>query len=427
MSSPLPAEATSPPTLRAGSTGRWLVRLRWVAVVGQLAVIAVAVVPLRLTLPLGPMLGLAAVVAATNVWLMQRLRHGAPLGNTGIALLLAADTTVLTALLALAGGIQNPFSALYLVNVVLATVVVGGLLTWALVAYSIACYGLLFFLPSAHHAHHLMGMFPLHLEGMWAAFTVTALVTAYFVTRISAALARSDAERIALQRRAALDDKLAALSTLAAGAAHELATPLATMGLVADDFEAAAAQGGLPPAFHDDARLLKEQIARCRDILHQLSADSGAAVGELPVELPVGALLERVLASLPEPRRARVERLPSCDKVRLSVPPRAFTQVLRNLVSNALDAGEGPVTLSADAVGENVRFVIEDRGAGMPPEVLARVGEPFFTTKAPGRGMGLGVFLARAVIERQGGSLRLRSTVGEGTTAQLELPRSSHG
>jgi two-component system sensor histidine kinase RegB len=85
------------------------------------------------------------------------------------------------------------------------------------------------------------------------------------------------------------------------------------------------------------------------------------------------------------------------------------------------------VTLSEDAVGENVRFAIEDRGAGMPPEVLARVGEPFFTTKPPGRGMGLGVFLARAVVERQGGSLRLRSTVGEGTTAQLELPRAPHG
>lgn len=413
-------------TSRTDLAGRWLVRLRWVAVVGQLAVIALAVGALHLTLPLAPMIALACLVAATNVWLHLRVERHSPLRNTAIAWLLGADTTVLTALLALAGGIQNPFSALYLVNVVLATVVVGGVWTWALVAYSIGCYGLLFLLPSAHHVHRMgMGMFPLHLEGMWAAFTVTALVIAYFVTRITAALARSNAEVAALQRRAALDDKLASLSTLAAGAAHELATPLGTMGLVADELEAAALGGQLPLAFHEDARLLKGQIARCRDILHQLSADSGTAVGELPSELGVEALLDQVVASLSVERRERVERRVSTPALRLRLPPRAFAQVLRNLVSNALDAGEGPVALAVTSDSGRVQFSVRDQGAGMSPEVLARAGEPFFTTKPAGKGMGLGVFLARAVTERLGGELRLRSTAGEGTTAEIDLPGSA--
>jgi two-component system sensor histidine kinase RegB len=407
---------------RTALTGRWLLQLRWVAVVGQLAVVALAEGALHLSLPLAPMLGLALLVAASNLWLTRRVSRPTPLGDGVIAGLLAADTTVLTALLALVGGIQNPFSALYLVNVVLATVVVGGAWMWALVAYSIGCYGFLFLLPSANHVHHMMGMFPLHLEGMWAAFTVTALVTAYFVTRITKALAQSDAELAALQQRAARDDKLASLSTLAAGAAHELATPLGTMGLIADDFEAAIPQGTLPPAFHDDARLLQGQIARCRDILHQLSADSGNAVGELPSDLLAERLLERVLASLPEARRERVEPSVSDASLRLHVPERAFTQVLRNLVSNALDASEGPVTLAVTAEPGRVRLSIRDQGAGMPPEVLARVGEPFFTTKPVGQGMGLGVFLARAVTERLGGALRLRSEQGLGTTAEIELP-----
>jgi len=407
---------------RTKLTGRWLVQLRWVAVVGQLAVVALAEGALHLSLPLAPMLGLALVVAASNLWLKRQVDQATPLGNAVIAGLLAADTTVLTALLALAGGIQNPFSALYLVNVVLATVVVGGAWMWALVAYSIGCYGFLFLLPSANHVHHMMGMFPLHLEGMWAAFTITALVTAYFVTRITSALAQSDAELAALQQRAARDDKLASLSTLAAGAAHELATPLGTLALIADDLEAAIPRGTLPSAFHDDARLLKGQIARCRDILHQLSADSGTAVGELPSDVRVERLLEQVLASLPEARRARVEPTVREPALCLHVPERAFTQVLRNLVSNALDASEGPVMLAVTLEAGRVRLCVRDQGAGMPPEVLARVGEPFFTTKPTGQGMGLGVFLARAVTERLGGALRLRSEPGVGTTAVIELP-----
>lgn len=409
----------------SNATARWLVLLRWVAVLGQLAVIALAAWGLHIALPVWPMLALVAAVGATNAWLHQRVRTGSPLGNSAVAILLATDTSVLTALLALAGGIQNPFSAVYLVNVVLATVVVGGPGTWVLVLYSIGCYGLLFLLPSAQHAHHMGGMFPLHLEGMWAAFSITALVIAYFVTRITLALARSNAELSALQRRAALDDKLASLSTLAAGAAHELATPLGTMGLIADDLEAAIARGTLPAPFHDDARLLQGQIARCRDILHQLSADSGEAVGELATPITLAELFDKVLGSLSEARRERVERVLPAPGLATVVPVRAFSQVLRNLVSNALDAGPGRVVLSASVQGAHLRFAVSDHGRGMPPEVLARVGEPFFTTKPPGKGMGLGVFLARAVVERLGGTLRLTSEQGKGTTAELEMP--AHG
>jgi two-component system sensor histidine kinase RegB len=115
---------------------------------------------------------------------------------------------------------------------------------------------------------------------------------------------------------------------------------------------------------------------------------------------------------------------PSAAATRLRLPPRAVAQALRSLVTNAQDASppRQPVVVSA-AIEDSVLAVeVRDRGPGMPPEVLERIGEPFFTTKPPGRGMGLGLFLTRAVVERLGGSLVIDSTPPDGTRARVVVP-----
>ena len=176
----------------------------------------------------------------------------------------------------------------------------------------------------------------------------------------------------------------------------------------------------------EDVQLIRQQVARCRDILQQMAADAGQLSGEPFVQQSVEAWVEAALAELPEAQR--VHR-PTGAALREPVrgPPRALAQVLRGLLKNALQAsppGAG-VRLTAERLGEQLRVVVEDDGAGMDAQMLARVGEPFFTTKAPGEGMGLGLFLTRALLEQLGGALELQSRPGQGTRVALVLPASS--
>ena len=406
-------------------TLRWLVRLRWMTVVGQVVAVAVA---LALAVPFQPgvVLLLVGLAAASNLALDLRTARGWTPSDRSLAAVLLLDVVILTALLALTGGPSNPFSVIYLVQVALAAMSLGPRWAWLLVGVSVAGYGALFLVPQPAgmqmHMHHGGAeSFPNHLQGMWLAFAVAASMITYTVTRIASELRSREAEVSRLERRAALNDKLASLSTLAAGAAHELGTPLSTIALVAKELESSAQRDGSSPALLEDARLIRAEVDRCRAILHQLSADAGQAVGELPEVLSLETLRTRLGESLTADDQKRVVMEVGGDSEALEIPSRTVVQVVRNLVRNALDASQSPVKVTMAATSSLV-IKVDDRGTGMTPEVLAKAGEPFYTTKPQGKGLGLGLFLARAVAERMGGSLQLQSEPGTGTSARIELP-----
>ena len=198
---------------------------------------------------------------------------------------LTLDTLLLTGLLHATGGASNPFSVLYLVYITLAAVVLGARWTWFLAALSVGCYGLLFatHLP-LEHACHLAPEMQLHLQGMWVAFCVAAVLTAYFVVQMSTAIERRDAEMSAMRDRAARSERLASLTTLAAGAAHELGTPLATIAVAARELERSirALPGAQAAALVEDATLIRSEVDRCRAILNRLGAQVGQTPGEAP-------------------------------------------------------------------------------------------------------------------------------------------------
>jgi two-component system sensor histidine kinase RegB len=305
--------------------------------------------------------------------------------------------------------------------------VLGSRWAWSIVMASVAGYGALFLLPASGsveaHAHH--GGSPMHLQGMWLAFAVTASLITSFVTRIASELRTREREVERLSLQAARSDKLASLSTLAAGAAHELGTPLSTIALVAKELERALArQEPVDPRQVEDARLIRGEVERCREILQQLSSDAGQTLGEKVEPVALGELSRMLGESLTATERGRVHLQLGDGSAAARVPPRSLVQALRNLVRNGLDASTGDVTVALAKVGDRLRVRVQDTGPGMQPEVLARAGEPFFTTKEPGRGMGLGLFLARAVAEKLGGSLQLDSTAA-GTIATLELPQEA--
>ena len=315
-------------------------------------------------------------------------------------------------------------------QIALATITLRPAWTWALVALALLGSAVLFlwhrpFPTDVSHAAYMN----MHLRGMWVAFGVAAGFIVYFLLRVRRALEARETELAASRGRSARQERLASLATLAAGAAHELSTPLATIAVVMKELEHVVARvtGGSEDDALRDIRLVREQVDRCRAILERMSSEAGTSVGEAFVATPVVGVVTTALAGLSPRVSVRTEIDGDDATTRVRVPPRAFSQALRGIIKNAQDASAdgGQIVLRVSAGTAGVHFEVRDTGTGISPGILDRIGEPFFTTKPTGHGMGLGVFLARAIVERLGGHMHLDSAVGVGTTAVLQLPASS--
>jgi two-component system sensor histidine kinase RegB len=368
-----------------------------------------------------PSFAVVAVSLVSNALLQLRVARGRLAHHDRwLAGVVVIDIVLLTALLALTGGPLNPFTLLYLVHVATAAVATPRRTALGLTVFAVAAYGALFspgVFDPAEHMRHMHGPgFALHIRGMWLAFAITAVSVVFFVGRLRLALEvleRTRAEKRAEQQRLeARALRLASLATLAGGAAHELSTPLQAISVISDALQRGRNDRAVLADYAADLDDLAREIARCKDVLAHLAADAGAPGGEPTQTFSNRALIDDVVRAV------------DADRVRVHVngeaewrgPRRALTVAVRGLVKNAQQAGPGLVDVDVDATA----VVVRDAAGGMDAAVLARAGEPFFTTKAPGEGMGLGLFLARTVIESAGGALILQSNSG-GTTVRVEL------
>mgnify|MGYP000241755868 CR=1 FL=1 len=399
-----------------------LIRLRWIAVVGQVLAVGGAQIFLGIPLPLMPIGIVIGLTALSNVFLVVWVRMGRARGwlVPGVLLL---DILLLTALLFFTGGWRNPFSELYLVNLAMAVLVLRPRWAWVFVAIVGGCFGSLF-------VWHQPLVLPPSLPswameaGQWAGLSLSAVLLAVFVGRVVRELHDREKELADARQRAARNAHLAALTTLAAGAAHELGTPLGTIAVVARELELAAATCSAGQEMVEDARLIREEVERCRGILARMRVDIAEDGDKNQGAVSVAELVGRVAADLEPGRRGRLDvELGGSGEERVGAA-RAVQQAVAVMVRNAFDAcgNEDRVRLTAGCVDGRVRLEISDHGCGMSAEVLRRAGEPFFTTKPPGSGMGLGLFLVRLVAERYGGRLAIQSVEGEGTTCVLEMP-----
>jgi len=404
----------------------WLVKLRWAAMAGQLVTIAVVYEVMGIPLRLSPLFALMAVGLATNVAALALVARGKTIAPWAIPAVMIFDTLLLTALLYLTGGPFNPFSFLYLVQIALAAVLLPPRFTWTLVVVSLACSAVLFLgyeelpLPRMSHAEHMR----IHLIGMWVAFGVAAGFIVYFLLRITRALAARDAELDAARTLAAKQERLASLATLAAGTAHELATPLSTIALVARELDRELSDPSLYEAAKADARLIRAEVQRCRAILDHMSVRGGEFAPESIGPVDLSRVVDDALTQLAKTPPIRVDLGTNAAGLRLQAPPKALSLTLQNLLKNAQEATKdgGEIVITATLASSRVWIEVRDRGVGMPREVLERIGEPFFTTKAPGNGMGLGVFVSRAMVERLGGRLSVTSEPAHGTCVTIDLP-----
>lgn len=406
----------------------WVLRLRYGMVFSGAAVLIAAAPILRIHLPvlLWALLPLVLILLS-NLWLSQARQLRADDVKKMLGSIFVFDTICLTMVLALTGGPLNPFTLLYLVQITLSVVVLKKEWTWALGVLSAVCFGVLFVLnvpldgirvlPKAH------GIFP-HLVGMWVAFVAAAALISFFTGRVSDALRLREQEVLALQERIARQERLTALGTLAAGAAHELSTPLGTIAVVACELDRNAAHFQQAEELRQDAKLIRSEVERCQRILQRMSAEGAEPGSESLQMITVGELLDQALGQISTTQRGRVSVAAEDAQLLVTLPVETTVQSLGLLLGNALDAGAENlrVLLKARCDGRDVSLSICDSGCGMDEDVLWRVADPFFTTKEPGKGMGLGAFLVRTFAERVGGSLSYRSAPGQGTIATLTLP-----
>ncbi|MCH9683343.1 MAG: HAMP domain-containing histidine kinase [Deltaproteobacteria bacterium] len=364
------------------------------------------------------------------VWLLANVitdravlrRSRATQGIAGLHLLI--DASVLTVLLGISGGPTNPFTTVYFVPITLATQV-SPRWTWALAGYCLAGFAALFVMhplpqaPPGHEAH-----FAGHLRGMWIAFGVSGGLITYFVHRIALSLSRQRAELGRLREQAMQDHHLAALGTLAAGAAHELGTPLGSIHLLVGELP------HMDEAERSDAvATIQQEVGRCKGIVHRMASPEmsvqnlGPDGGE---RWPLAALGDQaVRAAQGSGVTVRVE---GETAVQLHQPREPLEQIVRELVANAIDACrrgpnlDAPVVVTLASRDREAVVEIRDGGVGMAPEVAAQAFDPFFSTKDEGEGMGLGLYLARAQLRQLGGALELESAPGHGTTLRLVLP-----
>jgi len=411
-----------------------LVRLRWLAVAGQTATLLGVHFGLGFELPLWPALGMVALTALTNVVLRARKPRPQRLNEAQSAVILGFDIVQLAVLLYLTGGLANPFSVLFLAPVLVSATALSPRFTLSLGIFAVA---LATVLVVDHKPLPWYAQFPyvpprLFMLGMWASVCVSvAFIGGYALTVAREARQLSDALSEA-ELVLAREQHLSALDGLAAAAAHELGTPLATIAIVVRELER---EMPADSPHSDDIKLLREQSERCRSILRTLtSLNSGGAPFD---QMPLSHLLDEIATPhRPFGTAIRIE-LPADKKGEPTFARNpAILYGLGNIVENAVDFAAESVTVTARWDENNVWIVVTDDGPGFAPGVIDRIGEPYVTmrgrprtdqTDAPGGGLGLGFFIAKTLLERSGAVLGFENRVfpQTGAIVTVRWPRAA--
>lgn len=406
-----------------------LVGLRWLAIAGQAVSLLFVQYVLGFPLPLVPGLGLIALSAVLNLWLVFRFGPGF---RPSVALALAQlgyDCVQLGGLLFLTGGLENPFSLLLLapLSVSATTLPLRSTIILAAVVVVIASLLGVLHMPLPWDPAHGIMLDRIYVVGIWVSLVCGGVFISGYTNRVAhEARQLADAltaTELALSRR----EQLSALDGLAAAAAHELGTPLSTIALAAKEMRTEAPAGPL----RDDVDLIISQSARCREILAKLR-NLGADGGD-----PFAAVtLPALLAEVARPHRGLNKSIAitaSEDDGREPVVNRSVGLLygLGNLIENATQFARSRVIVTAGWTRTGVIVTIADDGPGFPPELVARLGEPYLTTRAraqgstePG-GLGLGIFIAKTLLERTGATLAFGQSVDGGAEVRINWPRDA--
>jgi two-component system, sensor histidine kinase RegB len=405
-----------------------LVRLRWLAVAGQLLAVVVVRMAFGFELPIAIALLIIGVSAVLNVALKMRYPTAHRLEDGAAASLLAYDVVQLAALLYLTGGLQNPFAILFLAPVMISattlpprrTMMLGALAALAVTALA------LWHRPLPWTPGHSMQLPPLYVGGVWLSLLLGLSFIGIYAWRVAEEARQLGQALAATELVLAREQHLSQLDGLAAAAAHELGTPLATIALVVNELDRATKADS---PHKEDIVLLKEQTQRCRQILGKIATLGTSHEGPLKA-IGMHQLLEEVAA----PQRPFGVQI-KITAGGVGAEPMAARSPgiiygLENLIDNAVDFAATTVTVSAAWTESEVRIAIADDGPGFAPDVLKRLGEPYVTTRgmdardgSPSGGLGLGLFIAKTLLERSGAQFEAGNKPGGGASVDLRWRR----
>jgi len=377
----------------------------------------------ELSLPfehIGKLLLLSLAIIAFSFWRASPARPW-PVTEMEFLVHLLADVLVLCLLLYLTGGASNPLVSLLLIPLTISAALLPARYTRVITAFSLASYSALlyYFIPldilSTHHAP--TGISP-HIAGMWFTFLLSALLITYFITRMAQTLRLQELHLQRNREETLRDEQVLAVATLAAGAAHDLGTPLATMRVLLTELEHDTA-GDKP--LNDDIKLLGTQVERCKTSLQSLvsSAQDQAAGEELvvPTEDFLLQLLDSWRSLCPE-IKVEAQMADDVRGTRLQNTP-SLTQAMMNLLNNAAEVSE-VIDIDVSRQNNSLRITLRDYGPGISPDLLNQIGHSLLRQSE--HGMGLGLFLTHATIERIGGSIQLENHPEGGSITHVHIP-----
>ena len=408
-----------------------ILRLRWLAVLGQLAAIFIVVQGLEFDVPVIPCVAIIGLSALLNLVLQIAFNPMQRLEPAYAAALLALNIVELAGLLYFTGGLQNPFSFLFLAPVLISATALPIRLTIALGALAMACASALVFfhMPLPWEGEEPLVLPPIYLFGVWLSIVLAIGVTSLYAFQATEEARKLSDALAATELVLTREQHLTQLDGLAAAAAHELGTPLSTIFLISRELEKTV-DGNDPLA--SDLKTLREQAQRCRDILAKITQLS--STGAPFDQMPLSTLIEELVA----PHRdfginikVRIAVAGTREPVGTRNP--AILYGVGNILENAVDFARTTVEVNAWWSTETVEIVVSDDGPGIAPDMLNRIGEPYLSrrrsadeTQSEHHGLGLGVFIARTLLERTGAKVSFtnRTFPDHGAVVQIAWPRS---
>lgn len=415
---------------------RTLISVRSLGIIGQLVAVVIVFFGLKYQMPITQCVAVIGVAIAFNVILFLRYPNVHMLSEREAAGHLAFDMCQLTAMLALTGGIENPFTLLYLAPIVISAtnLSLSSTLALAFLAFSSISLIAFFHWPLPWDPQEPFSLPPLYVAGNWISLNLGIGFCLIYASRTSEESRRMQAALAAAQAALSREQRLSDLGALAAAAAHELGTPLGTIAVVARELERDIPTGN---PWLEDVRLLRSQAERCREILSRLSQQD-TEEDTIAQRLPLAALIDEIA----EPHRGFGIDINVRTKTSGALSVARKPEVvhgLGNLIENAVDFAKTKVDVEIGWTDEEVELSIIDDGTGFDAEILGRLGEPYVTSR-PGTeiaqqsgnahadghaGLGLGFFIAKTLIERAGGKLSFGNRPGAGAVVRVRLPRRS--
>ena len=374
-----------------------------------------------------PIISVMGFILVINAWVFFRLLHQSIVSDQEFLLHLLFDVLSLSVLLYFGGGASNPFVSFFLVPITISAAILPWTYTWAVAGISLACYTFLLFfyrplsilMPEDMNMSSMGGLPNLHIIGMWCNFIVSAVLITYFVVKMAAEIRSQDIKLNDYREDNMRNEQILAVATQAAGTAHELGTPLNTMTILvremADDYQE-------NPALAKDIATLEMQLASCKKSLQEMVKRADLRNAGMARQSAIPVFIEQILEqwSLMRPEvRLNQKYIAANESPQIHVDS-TLQQAIVNILNNAADASPEEIDLVVDWNTENWTLLIRDYGKGVDEEMMAYLGSKIVSNKE--KGMGVGMILSQASIERMGGEVSISSHPEQGTLTQIRLP-----